>query len=95
MLNMSGDADIVVVHHPKGAVALVWVDLSVGAVVTTHAGLRNTLRRGLRGWAGQIVQTRDGHIFLSAVYDHFFLKGYRVHWFSAPGVIGTHPSYRV
>ena len=95
MLNMSDAADIIVVRHPKGAVALVWVDLSVGAVVTTHAGLRNTLRRGLRDWAGQIVQTRDGHIFLSAVYDHFFLNGYRVHWFSAPGVIGTHPSYRV
>lgn len=95
MLNMSGDADIVVVHHPKGAVALVWVDLSVGAVVTTHAGLRNTLRRGLRDWAGQIVQTRDGHIFLSAVYDHFFLKGYRVHWFSASELIRTQTFYRL
>ncbi len=92
---MVNQADIVVVHHPRGAVALVWVDLSAGAVVTTHAGLRDTLRCGLLDWAGQIVRTRDGHIFLSAVYDHFPLKGYPVHWFSAPGVIGTHPSYRV
>lgn len=92
---MAEHGDIVVVHHPKGAVALVWFDLSTGAIVTTHAGLRETLRRGVRDWAGQVVQSSDGHFFLSAVYDHFFLKGYRVHWFSASGSISSQSSYRL
>ncbi len=72
-------------------VALIWFDLSTGAVVTTHVGLRETLRHGLRDWTGRVMQTPDGQAFLLAVYDHFFLKGYRVHWFSARGAIGTPP----
>lgn len=92
---MAEHADIVVVHHPKGAVALVWLDLPTGAIVTTHAGLRETLRHGVRDWSGQAVRSSDGHIFLSAVYDHFFLKGYRVHWFSASELICTQNSYRL
>ncbi len=92
---MSGHADVVAVQHPRGAAALVWFDLSTGAVVTTHVGLRETLRRGLRNWAGQVVHTQDGQAFLSAVHDHFFLKGYRVRWFSASGMICVQSSYRV
>lgn len=92
---MAEHADIVVVHHPKGAVALVWFDLSTGAIVTTHAGLRETLHRGVRDWAGRVVRTPDGHVFLSAVYDHCFLKGYRVHWFSVSGSISAQKSYRL
>lgn len=92
---MSEHVDMVVIHCPRGITALVWFDLVTGAVVTSHAGLREMLRRGLQDWAGQVVHTQDGHVFLSAVYDHFFLKGYRVHWFSASGLICVQNSYRV
>ena len=92
---MSGHADIVAVQHTKGATARVWLDLSTGAVITTHAGLGETLRRGLRDWAGNVVHPQDGHAFLSAVYDHFFLNGYRVHWLSVSGLKGVQNTYRV
>lgn len=92
---MSGHADIVVVQQAGGATALVWLDLSTGAVITTHAGLGETLRRELRDWAGNIVHPQDGHAFLSAVYDHFLLNGYRVHWFSVSGLKGIQNAYRV
>ncbi|MBX3325808.1 MAG: hypothetical protein U0223_02620 [Nitrospira sp.] len=92
---MAEHADIIAVQHPRGAVALVWFDLPTGAIVTTHAGLREILRRGLRDWAGQVVRISDGRVFLSAVYDHFFLKGYRVHWFSASELICTQTFYRL
>lgn len=92
---MSGHADIVVVQQAGGVTALVWLDLSTGAVITTHAGLGETLRRGLRDWAGNVVHPQDGHAFLSAVYDHFLLNGYRVHWFSVSGLKGVQNTYRV
>ncbi len=92
---MSGHADVVAVQHPRGAKALVWFDLCTGAIVTTHAELREILRRGLRDWAGRIVHIQDGHIFLSAVYDHLFLKGYRVYWFSVSGLTRVQSTYRV
>jgi hypothetical protein len=92
---VSGHADIVAVQHTKGATALVWFDLSTGAVITTHAGLGRTLRHGLRDWAGNVVHPQDGHAFLSAVYDHFFLNGYRVHWLSVSGLKGVQNTYRV
>ncbi|MBX3304168.1 MAG: hypothetical protein KF693_18295 [Nitrospira sp.] len=92
---MPEHADIVAVQYPRGVTALVWLDLSTGAVATTHAGLRQTLRRGLRNWAGHVVYPQDGHTFLSAVYDHFFLNGYRVHWLSVSGLNGIQHTYRV
>ena len=92
---MSEHADIVAVQYPRGVTALVWLDLSTGAVATTHVGLRQTLRRQLRNWAGQVVTPRDGQAFLSAVYDHFFLNGYRVHWLSVSGLNSIRHTYRV
>lgn len=92
---MSEHADIVAVRYPRGTTALVWLDLCTGAVITTHAGLGEALRRGLRDWVGNVVHPQDGHAFLSAVYDHFFLSGYRVHWLSVSGLIGIQNTYRV
>jgi hypothetical protein len=92
---MPEHADIVAVQYPRGVTALVWLDLSTGAIATTHAGLRHTLRRGLRNWAGHVVSPQDGHAFLSAVYDHCFLSGYRVHWLSVSGLNGIQYTYRV
>lgn len=92
---MSGHVGIVAVQYTRGATALVWFNLSMGAVVTSHAGLRETLRRGLRDWAGHVVHPRDGHAFLSAVYDHFVLKGYRVDWLGVSGLKGVQSTYRV
>ncbi|MBX3307410.1 MAG: hypothetical protein KF751_15310 [Nitrospira sp.] len=92
---MSEHADIVAVQYPRGVMALVWLDLSTGAIATTHAGLRHTLRCELRNWAGQVVTPHDGQAFLSAVYDHFFLNGYRVHWLSVSGLNSIRHTYRV
>lgn len=92
---MSEHADIVAVQYPRGTVALIWLDLATGAVATNHAGLRETLRRGVRNWAGYVIQPTDGHLFLSAVYDYFFLNGYSVRWLSASGLRGVQNTYRV
>jgi len=92
---MSEHADIVVVHYPRGVTALVWFDLATGAVATSHAGLRDTLRRGVRNWEGRSVCPRDGQVFLSAVYDQFFLNGYPVQWLSLSGLEEVRKAYRV
>jgi hypothetical protein len=92
---MSEHADIVVVQYPRGVKALVWFDLVTGAIATTHAGLRDTLRRGVKDWEGHLVCPRDGHIFMSAVYDHFFLSGYPVHWLSVSGIKDVRNAYRI
>lgn len=92
---MSEHADIVVVQYPRGVTALVWFDLATGAIATTHAGLRDTLRRGCRDWAGHRVYPQEGYIFLSAVYDHFFLTGHTVHWLSLSGLKEIGRTYRV
>lgn len=92
---MSEHADIVAVQYPRGVTALVWFDLETGAIETSHAGLRNALRRGIRGWEGHLVSPHDGPIFLSAVYDHFFLNGYPVQWLSVSGLRGVQNAYRV
>lgn len=92
---MSEHADIVAVQYPRGARALVWLDLATGWVMTNHAGLQVTLRRGVKDWAGHIIHPRDGAVFLSAVYDHFFLSGYSVHWLGVSGVKGMQNTYRV
>ena len=92
---MSEHADIVVVHYPRGVTALVWFDLATGALVTSHAGLRDTLRRGVRDWEGCLVCPRDGRVFLAAVYDHFFLSGHSVHWLSMSGLKEVRRTYHV
>lgn len=95
MVNMSGHADIVVVQLPRGASAMVWMDLATGNVATSHAGLQVTLRRGVRDWTGHLVFPQDGLIFLSAVYDHFFLSGYSVQWLRLSGLKRIQRTYRV
>ena len=92
---MSGHVDIVAVQYPRGATAFVWLDLSTGTVATSHVGLQVTLRRGVRDWSGHVVHSQDGHIFLSAVYDHFFLSGYPVRWLSGSGLKEVPNAYRV
>lgn len=92
---MSEHADIVAIHYPRGVTALVWFDLATGAMVTTHAGLRGLLRRGISGFEGRVVYPQDGPIFLSAVYDHFFLSGYPVQWLSISGLKEVRNAYRV
>lgn len=83
---MSEHADIVVVHYLSSITALVWFDLATGILATSHAGLRETLRRGLQVWAGHVVHPRNELAFLSAVYDHFFHNGYCVPWLSVSGL---------
>jgi hypothetical protein len=92
---MSFHADILVVQYPRGVTALVWYDLATGAIATSHAGLLNVLRRGVRDWEGQLVCPHEGRIFLSAVHDHFFLSGYPVQWLSVSGLKGVRNTYRV
>lgn len=92
---MSEHADMVAIHYPRGVTALVWFDLGTGAIATNHAGLRDVLRRGVRGWEGQVVYPGDGPRFVSAVYDHFFLSGYCVQWLSISGLKEVQKAYRV
>ncbi|MGE0468930.1 MAG: hypothetical protein AB7L09_21790 [Nitrospira sp.] len=92
---MSGHADIVVVQLPRGATAMVWMDLATGTVATSHAGLQVTLRRGVKNWAGHLVFPEDGSIFLSSVYDHFFLSGHSVQWLRLSGLKRIRYTYRV
>ncbi len=74
---------------------MVWMDLATGNVATSHAGLQVTLRRGVKDWAGHLVLPQDGSIFLSAVYDHFFLSGYPVQWLRLSGLERVQRTYRV
>lgn len=92
---VSRHADIVAVQHQSGPVALVWLDLSTGAVMTSHVGLRATLCRGVKDWAGQAVYPKEGLRFLCAVYDYYFLRGYSVQWISGSGLKDIHHTYRV
>jgi hypothetical protein len=92
---VSGHADIVAVQYQGGAVALVWLDLSTGAVMTSHVGLRATLCRGVRDWAGQAVYPKEGLQFLCAVYDYYFLKRYSVQWISGSSLNDIQHTYRV
>jgi len=75
--------------------AMVWMDLATGNMAPSHAGLQVTLRRGIKDWAGHLVSPQDGSIFLSAVYDHFFLSGYPVQWLGVSGLRKVQRTYRV
>jgi hypothetical protein len=94
-VNLSEHADIVAVQLPRGARAIVWMDLATGKVATSHAGMQVTLRGGVKDWTGHLVLPQDGSIFLSAVYDHFFLNGYRVQWPRLSGLKRIQHAYRV
>lgn len=92
---MSRHTDILVVQYPRGATALVWADHATGVIATSHAGLQTLLRRGIRDWEGHLICSHEGRSFLSAVYDHFFLSGYSVHWLSVSGLMPVRKTYRV
>ena len=92
---MSQETDILVVQYPRGTTALAWFDQATGAIATSDPGLQVTLRRELMDWEGHPVCPHDGRIFLSAVYDHFFLNGYSVHWISVSGLESVQNTYRV
>jgi len=92
---MKRETDVVVVPYPRGCTAIVWFDPDAGAITTSHAGLRATLRRGVQSWEGCLVSPHDGHTFLAAVYDHLFLNGYAVQWIKVTAGLEMEHSYRV
>ncbi|MCX5720409.1 MAG: hypothetical protein NT179_00045 [Nitrospirae bacterium] len=92
---MKRETDVLVVQYPRGYTAIVWFDPVAGSIATSHAGLRATLRRGVRSWEGSPVSPHDGHTFLAAVYDHLFLNGYAVQWMKVTAVLAVENSYRV
>ena len=92
---MSGHTDIIVVQLPRGATAMVWIDLATGTMATSHTGLQMTLPRGSKDGVGYLVLPRDGSVFLSAVYDHFFLSGYPVQWLRVSDLKRVQRTYRV
>lgn len=92
---MKRETDVLVVQYPRGCTAIVWFDPVAGSITTSHAGLRATLRRGVRSWEGYLVLPHDGHAFLAAVYDHLFLNGYAVRWTKVTSVQEVEHRYRV
>lgn len=76
--------EVLVVHLPRGRTAVAHFDPTEGAVVTNHAGLRATaFQKGVQDLDGRLLWPHDGRAFLSALYDHLFLRGYKVHWLGA------------
>jgi len=92
---MKRETEVLVVQYPRGCTAIVWFDRVAGSITTSHAGLRATLRRGVRSWEGGLVLPYDGHAFLTAVYDHLFLNGYAVEWRKVTAVLEMGNRYRV
>ena len=92
---MPQNTDMLVVHYPRGATAMVWLDPVSGEIATNHAGLQAMLRDGVRDWEGHVVHSHDGQMFLSAAYDFLFLSGYPVHWMKVVAVRGVRRTYRV
>jgi hypothetical protein len=92
---MKSETDVLVVQYPRGCTAIVWFDPFAGTVMTSHAGLCATLRRGVQTWEGCLVSPYDGHAFLVAVYDYLFLNGYSVQWMKVKAVTEGDNSYRV
>lgn len=83
--------DFLIVQLPRGRTAVVQFNPATGSVTTSHAGLIGTLfRKGVVDFEGSRRFPADGSKFLSAVYDHLFLRNYAVHWMRAgmkPGSI--------
>lgn len=80
-----------IVQLPRGRTAVVQFNPATGSVTTSHAGLIGTFfRKGVTDFEGSRRFPADGLKFLSAVYDHLFLRNYAVHWMRAgmqPGSI--------
>ena len=73
--------EILVVGLPRGRTAVVQFDSATGSVTTNHGGLLTTLfQKGVTDFEGRRRFPTDGRAFLSAVYDHLFLRSYSVHW---------------
>ncbi len=92
---MKREIDVLVVQYPRGCTATIWFDPLAGSIMTSHAGLRATLRRGVQTWEGYLVWPYDGHAFLVAVYDYMFLNGYAVQWMKVKAVLEGGNRYRV
>jgi len=92
---MKRNTDALIVRYPRGCTATVWFDSVAGTIMTSHAGLRATLRRGVRTWEGCLVWPYDGHAFLVAAHDYLFLNGYAVQWMKVEAVLEGDNSYRV
>ncbi len=74
--------------------AILWLDPTDEWVMTNHAGMRAIIQRGVRDWEGHLLFPRDGRAFLSAVYDHLFLSGYRIRWMKSKGGMGLRKGRR-
>lgn len=73
--------DSLIVQLPRGRTAVVQFNPATGVVTTSHAGLIGTLfRKGVTDFEGYRRVPADGLQFLSALYDHLFLRNYAVHW---------------
>ena len=83
--------EILIVGLPRGRTAVIQFDPATGSVTTNHTGVMGTLfRKGVTDFEGYRRFPSDGLKFLSAVYDHLFLRNYAVHWMHAgmkPGSI--------
>ncbi len=76
--------EMLVLPLPRGRRAVVLFDPATNAVTTNHAGLMATVfQKGVTDLDGYLLVPRDGRAFLSALYDHLFLRGYHVHWLGA------------
>lgn len=76
--------EMLVVPLPRGRRAVVLFDPATNAVTTNHTGLMATVfQKGVKDLDGCLLLPRDGRAFLSALYDHLFLRGYHVHWLGA------------
>ncbi len=73
--------EVILIPLPRGRHALVQFDPRTGRVTTNHAGLYATaFQQGVTDFDGTHRRPSDGRAFLSALYDHLFLHGYRVQW---------------
>jgi hypothetical protein len=91
---MSEHADMVVVHYLSSITALVCFDLATGILATSHAGLRETLRRGLQDWGGTWC-THETNWLFSRLYMITFFSMDIVHWLSVSGLKDVLETYRV
>lgn len=76
--------EVLVLPLPRGRTAVVLFDPATNSVTTNHAGLVATVfQKGVKDLDGCLLLPHDGRAFLSALYDHLFLRGYHVRWLKA------------
>lgn len=76
--------EMLVLPLPRGRTAVVLFDPATNSVTTNHAGLVATVfQKGVKDLDGCLLLPCAGRAFLSALYDHLFLRGYHVHWLKA------------